>query len=103
MFRSVPAEAFDDDPHSTMLAAWETDNEEVCYQLHGLPDHDEVLIVGGTPDPDDPDTEGDDRVVAIALNREELDEAIEILTEIRVKMIERETERKGRKGIRRIK
>jgi hypothetical protein len=98
----VDEDGEDGEEPETLLEAWETDNDEVCYELHGFDDHDEVLAVGGESDPDDEETEGDDRVVALALNLKELDEAIEILTEIRGKMAERDAGR-GSGKLRRAK
>lgn len=74
----------------TLLESWESDNEETVYELHDFEGHDQVLVVGGS------DEEGEVETVCLADNIEELDEAIEILTEIRAKMVERASGRKLR-------
>lgn len=67
--------------------AWETDNG-IVFELHSFEDHDEVLVY---EEPEDgKEVEKD---VAIALSLEDLDEAIEVLKEIREKMAEKETAR----------
>ena len=74
----------------TLLDSWESDNEEVLYELHDFEGHDQVLVIGGGEE------EGEVETVCLADNIEELDEAIEILAEIRAKMVERASGRKLR-------
>jgi hypothetical protein len=67
--------------------AWETENG-VVFELHTFEDHDEVLVF------EEPE-EGKDvtKDVALALSLEDLDEALDVLKEIREKMVEKETAR----------
>jgi hypothetical protein len=86
----------DDEEEETLLDSWETDNEETLYELHDFEGHDQVLVVGGAEE------EGETESVCIADNIEELDEAIEILTEIRERMVERASG-KGKGKLRAVK
>lgn len=70
----------------TLVDSWETENALV-FELHGLPDADEVLVI-------EEDDQGEQKDVAIALSVEDLDEAVEILKEIREMMVERAIKRK---------
>jgi hypothetical protein len=84
----------------SLLESWETENA-LIFELHGFGDHDEIIVFEEKDEEEEPvrkkpekPEDTDDVSVALALNIEDLDEAIEIMKEIRVKMVERENARK---------
>lgn len=81
-----PGESSDD----TLVDSWETENALV-FELHGLDDHDEIIVV--EEEEEIPGKDSDDHTVALALSVEDLDEAIDVLKEIREKMVERQATR----------
>jgi len=69
---------------SELIDSWESDNEEVLFELHAVatePPHFEVLAINGPDDPED-----DDPTVCLAWSKEDLDDVIAILQEIRGRM-----------------
>src|SRR5271154_86335 len=57
----------------TLVDSWETENG-LIFELHGLDDHDEIIVVEEEEEiPGKKDT--DDHTVALALGLEDLDEA----------------------------
>jgi hypothetical protein len=70
-----------------------SDDELLFYELHSYDDHDEVVIF------DEGEREGEsvdgERFVVLASSLEELDEAIEILQEIRESLVECAKKRGG--------
>jgi len=76
----------------TLVQAWETANEAVSWELHSAEGEDEVLVVEEAEDDEEEPTE---HIAMVAQSVEDLDEVIEILQEIRAKMVARAAERKG--------
>jgi hypothetical protein len=84
------------DNDDTLVDSWETENGLV-FELHCIPDgsktHDELIVI----EPEDenepaPKRDDNDQIVGLALNLEDLDEAMGILNEIREKMVERQSQ-----------
>lgn len=85
------------EPGDTLVDSWETENA-LIFELHGLGDHDEIIVIEEEDDEEPgkkkPGADGDDHTVALALSLEDLDEAIDIMKEIRERMVERQNARK---------
>jgi hypothetical protein len=80
--------------HDTLVDSWETENG-LIFELHGLDDHDEIIVV--EEEEEIPGKDTDDHTVALALSLEDLDEAIDLLKEIREEMVKRQTTRRPAK------
>jgi hypothetical protein len=80
-----------EDDEETLVESWTTDNEELLIELHsGQPD--EVLAIGGAEEEG-----GESPVVALAFGIAELDELLNILSEVRESMARRaKMRRKGK-------
>jgi hypothetical protein len=76
----------DEESEDTLIEEWESESEEVLYELHEFEGQDQVLVIGG---PEEGDDEDEVQTVCIASGLKELDEAIEILTVIREKIAEK--------------
>jgi hypothetical protein len=72
----------DEDDESELIDSWESDNEEVLFELHRCSDHYEVLAMNGAEDEEDEDMP----TVCLAWSAADLDDVIDILTQIRKAM-----------------
>ncbi len=83
----------DEERPDTLVQDWET-SSGIVFELHGLEDHDEVLIVESYEDDEPPpDHSKKDQIVGIALCIDDLEECMDIMKQIHKKMVERQLSR----------